>query len=138
MGIKSLGWGRFCGLVFMSVVALLFLAFPGTALAHARMVRSSPTAGNTVQSPQVVELWFNELLDAKFNSVQVFPASELNLKTRTNLVNGEPKVDAKDRTHLTIELKSLEPGQYYVEWRVLSLDGHSAPGRFKFEVTRPK
>lgn len=103
------------------------------------MLRSSPPDGATVNiTPDKIELWFNELLENKFNSVQVFLASDFNAKTRTNLVLGNPKVDPKDRTHITIDVKTLAPGEYFVEWRVLSLDGHSAPGRFAFHVAATK
>lgn len=119
-------------------VALLFAA-PKEAFAHARLLKSSPAGGETVKAPAQVDLWFNELLDGGgFNSVVIFPAAELKSKTHTNFTVGDAKVDAKDHTHLIVELKALSPGDYVVDWRVLSLDGHSAPGRFKFTVGEPK
>ena len=117
----------------------LLLAAPGEALAHARLLKSSPKDGETVKVPGHIDLWFSELLDGGgFNNIVVFSAAELKLKTHTNLADGEAKVDGKDRTHLTVTLKTLAPGEYVVDWRVLSLDGHSAPGRFKFKVGEPK
>jgi methionine-rich copper-binding protein CopC len=120
------------------IVIILVLAVPLAALAHAKMLRSTPGAGDVSQPPPQVELWFNELLDAKFNSIAVFPAAELNAKPRTSLTKGEAQVDPQDRTHLIVPLKPLPPGNYMVEWRVLSLDGHSAPGRFEFRVLGSK
>ena len=120
------------------VLAIALAAAPMEALAHARMIRSSPTAGGVTQPPAQVELWFNELLDGGFNSIIVYPATEASAKTHTSLTQGEAKVDPKDKTHLTVTVKPLPPGQYMVEWRVLSLDGHSAPGRFKFRVIAAK
>ena len=119
------------------LVVILGLALPEAALAHARLERSSPKTDELLQSPQKIELWFSELLDAKFNSIAVFPASELNAKTRANLTREDAKVDPNDRTHLSAAIKPLPPGEYMVEWRVLSLDGHSAPGRFTFRVLGP-
>jgi methionine-rich copper-binding protein CopC len=43
-------------------------------------------------------------------------------------------VDPKDRTHLMVKVGALKPGDYVVDWRVLSRDGHSAPGRITFTV----
>ena len=120
------------------VLAIALAAAPVEALAHARMIRSSPTADGVTQSPGQVELWFNELLDSGFNSIIVYPAAEASMKTHTSLTQGEEKVDPRDKTHLTIGVKPLPPGAYMVEWRVLSLDGHSAPGRFKFRVLAAK
>ncbi|MDB6064971.1 MAG: copC domain protein [Pedosphaera sp.] len=126
--------GRF-GII---LVVILGLAVPEAALAHARMVRSSPKADELLQSPKKIELWFSELLDARFNSIVVFPAGELNARPRANMAREDARVDPHDRTHLSAAIKPLPPGVYMVEWRVLSLDGHSAPGRFTFRVLGPK
>ncbi len=115
-----------------------FVAAPMEALAHARMIRSSPTADGVSESPAVIELWFNELLDNGFNSIIVYPAADASAQTHTSLTQGDAKVDPKDKTHLTVAVKPLPPGEYMVEWRVLSVDGHSAPGRFKFRVIAAK
>jgi len=108
-----------------------------SASAHARLTRSQPgQKAELTHAPAQVELWFNELLDEGFNYVAVFPAEEAKLKPRqrTNFVEGRPEVDAGDRTHLTVKLKSLTPGSYVIEYRVLSRDGHTAPGRLQFTV----
>jgi methionine-rich copper-binding protein CopC len=113
----------------------LALGQPRLAQAHARLVRSNPPSkAEMAQAPESVELWFNELLDDGFNSVEVFAAGEPDAKQRTNLVKGKAKLDPKDRTHLIVQMPRLSPGEYTVEWRVLSRDGHSAPGRFTFRV----
>jgi methionine-rich copper-binding protein CopC len=120
-------------------IGLLVLAAPGEAQAHARLVKSSPGSGKELtQPPEKIELWFNELLDGNFDSIAVFPAADVGSKTRESLVPEDAKVDEKDRTHLTAALKPLPPGEYAVEWRVLSLDGHTATGRFKFRVSPAK
>jgi len=114
---------------------LIIAAAPG-AWAHARLVRSEPSKGATVTAPQQIDLWFNELLEDGFNTVAVFPEAELSSAAKhSNLATGKPTVDDKDRTHLTVKLSALTPGEYVVEWRVLSRDGHSAPGRSTFRVT---
>lgn len=118
----------------MSICVFLLIAFPATVLAHAKLMRSAPQSGKKVASPEKVELWFNELLDGQFNSIEIFSATEANSTSHTNLAIGKPEVDPKDKTHLSIAVKTLEPGKYFVDWRVLSLDGHSAPGRFQFQV----
>ena len=119
-----------CGLLFASCEI---------AFGHARMMHSSPAAGEVTSSPPAkIELWFNELLDGKFNEVEVFPATQVTSTSHPSLTIGEPQVDPNDKTHLFVQLKPLPPGTYYVQWRVLSLDGHSAPGRFEFTVSNPK
>lgn len=120
--------------ILIAVVAALILT--GTAHAHARLVRSVPAKDARVTaSPVTVELWFNELLDHGFNGIEVFAAAERKSKQRTNLAQGAAVVDPADRTHLSVPLQSLPPGQYVIEYRVLSRDGHTAPGRINFTVT---
>ena len=122
----------------LACAALLLLPAPA-ALAHARVIRSIPAKGAELsQPPEQIELWFNELLDAGFNSLEVFISSEIGQPKHTNLAKGKPVVAARDRTHLSLKLEPLAPGEYAVEWRVLSRDGHSAPGRFTFRILPAK
>jgi methionine-rich copper-binding protein CopC len=117
------------------IAILAALIFTGTALAHARLMRSQPAKdARLTTTPATVELWFNELLDHGFNGIEVFAAAEKKSKHRTNLTQGDALVDAADRTHLSVSLQPLPPGQYVIEYRVLSRDGHTAPGRINFTV----
>jgi len=123
------------GLAGIAAALVLILISAPKADAHARMVRSIPAknAGIT-KSPEQLELWFNELLEDGFNTLEVYPSAELTSNKHGNLTKGKPVVDAKDHTHLSVKLEPLPPGEYVVEWRVLSRDGHSAPGRITFRV----
>ncbi len=105
-------------------IALLILLFslawvPG-AWAHARLLRAEPKSGAELSSaPKQIELWFNELLEDGFNTVTVIPAADLMAKKKTNFAKGKPLLDTADRTHLTIQIEALPPGDYIIEWRVL-------------------
>jgi methionine-rich copper-binding protein CopC len=113
----------------------LLLLLPQIVYGHAQLVRSSPSnKADLAQAPVAVELWFNELLEDSFNTLQVFSAQDYARKERKDFADGKPQLDPKDRTHLTTKVKALRPGTYIVEWRVLSRDGHSAPGKFTFQV----
>lgn len=115
------------------------LVMPCAAHAHARVLRSNPAKDATLmQPPARVDIWFDELLDDGFNSIEVFAAGDVDAAKRTGLQTGAVVLDEKDRTHLSVGLPPLPPGEYAVEWRVLSRDGHSAPGRFRFRVRSPQ
>src|SRR5262249_59043546 len=90
------------------------------------------------EPPERIELWFSELLENEFNSVEIVRTTELAARHRTNLAQGAPTVDRDDRTHLLVPVPRLAPGTYAVEWRVLSRDGHSATGRFTFQIGTPE
>jgi copper resistance protein C len=123
-------------MVVTAIAVLLSVALAPDALAHAQLVRSSPSKNAVVsKAPEQIDLWFNELLDEGFNSVEVFAAGELALGRHVNLASGKAAVDPSDRTHLSVKLNPLSAGEYVVTWRVLSRDGHTAPGRLTFRVT---
>ena len=118
----------------------LVLALSGFTIvplfAHAKLVRSAP-ANKVVlkESPKTIELWFNELLEDEFNTIDIFKASDAISKERKSLAKNKPKVDPKDRTHLILQVDTLPAGEYVAEYRVLSRDSHTAPGRISFSIS---
>ena len=122
----------------LCLTLLLALAAAPCAWAHARLVRADPKSGAELPvSPKRIELWFNELLEDGFNTVKIFPAADVAAEKKRNFTKDKPQVDRADRTHVIVELTPLPPGEYIIEWRVLSRDGHSAPGRSTFRVRTP-
>ena len=112
------------------------MAIPLSVNAHAQLVRSQPADGAALtNAPNQIELWFNELLEDEVNTIVVSPVEQVQGKEKKNLTDGKPKVDPQDRTHVKVTLKPLPPGEYIVQWRVLSRDGHSAPGKIRFRVS---
>jgi methionine-rich copper-binding protein CopC len=127
----------FLGCVWVAI-AILRLGTE-SALAHAQLVRSYPPDKAELKAPPTrVEFWFNELLEDGFNSVEVILATDFAVKDPTNFARGQPKIDSADRTHLKVGLSELKPGRYIVRYRVLSRDGHSAPGQLMFRVLEVK
>ena len=51
-----------------------------------------------------------------------------------DIVSETGKPDAADQT-LSVPLKALAPGQYFVTWRALSKDGDHTMGAYSFTVT---
>lgn len=122
----------------LCLTLLLTLAAAPGVWAHARVVRSEPNSGAELSAaPKRIELWFNELLEDGFNTVKIFPSADVAAEKKRNFAKDKPKVDPADHTHITIDLTPLPAGEYIIEWRVLSRDGHSAPGRATFRVRTP-
>jgi len=121
-----------------AIIAIVLLGVI-TAFAHAQLLHSKPDDKAKLENtPARVDLWFNELLDEGFNTIEVYPVEELNSETHTNLADRPPRVDPQDKTHLSATLHPLRPGKYIVDYRVLSRDGHTAPGRITFIVLEKK
>jgi methionine-rich copper-binding protein CopC len=122
-----------------AVAVLLFVAGTFSGWAHAQLIKSDPPdKAELKESPARIALWFNELLDDNFNSIEVIPAAEISAQKHSNFAKGKPEVDPTDRTHLTVRVTPLTPGKYVIQYRVLSRDGHTAPGRITFQVRETK
>ncbi len=115
-------------LLTMAAVALLGAAAPAATL-HFGLDRSVPAAGQSVESPAGVTLWFTEVPQDNSISIRLVDA-------RGGLVpSSEPRQDAEDGRQFQIRPSgSLEPGGYTVAWRGIGQDGHTVRGDFGFTV----
>src|SRR5712692_10551409 len=129
-------------LVAAPLAIFLMFLFPGTASAHAILLRSVPTRDALLPvAPQEVQMWFSEDLNPTFSTASVINASNV---TPSN-VNGQ-RVDNKDahvspndskEMDLTLQ-SNLPPAAYIVFYQTDSaIDGHILRGSFIFYVTRP-
>ena len=102
-------------------------------LAHARLVRSQPSAGQHLTAPpSSIQLVFSEtpmvavsrvvLLDARGDTIPLGPVH----------------VDAADVHTMLADITSpLDSGSYAVHWSTAASDGHVSHGSFTFDVTEP-
>lgn len=84
------------------------------------------------RAPEQVEIWFTQELFRRegANLIEVRSASGERADT------GDPVVDDRDRTHLSVGLApGLPAGRYAVDWQTLSaVDGDTARGSFAFTL----
>jgi methionine-rich copper-binding protein CopC len=114
------------------LAGLLAVLVPGTAAAHATLVRSVPARRAVVSSaPPRVRLRFSERLEPAFARVSVWDGQALQVDLH------DPRVEPDEPTELSVGLPSLGPGTYTVKFRVLSVDGHVVEGDLPFTV-RPR
>lgn len=112
---------------------VVWLALPGSTLAHAEFLRSNPVSGATLSSPPTrIDIWFSEKVAPGVSSIRLY-----DRERRPVEINGST-VDPNDAHHLSVELPSLDPGVYTVVWaNVSSDDGHPDKGGFAFTVLAP-
>ncbi|MBI4492749.1 MAG: copper resistance protein CopC [Chloroflexi bacterium] len=110
--------------------ALLLLAAPGVAWAHANFVRAEPAADAALQAtPERLQLWFGEPLEPRFSEVQVFDAN------RQRVDRGDSRVPPGEPASLVVSLQPLEQGTYTVAWQALSsVDGHLTRGLYGLSI----
>ena len=110
----------------LALVALWTAISAGIAYGHATLLQTDPAAGSRINdAPRTVRLSFDERVERVFNSVYVVDSQGRRVDDGESQVVGEGDV-------VEVGLKTLEPGQYIVLWKVNSVDGHQVQGRFGF------
>lgn len=108
-------------------MTVLGLATGKFAEAHAILKQSSPAANAVVQGPDVpITLKFNSRVDATRSKVQL-------LRPDGNVMDLPLGKQAAPDT-LTAKATGLTPGEYKIQWQVLSPDGHITRGIVPFAV----
>jgi copper transport protein len=108
-------------------VALLALAFPGVAAAHATLLETSPSFRERLdRAPARVTLAFDQ-------QVRLMPRSIVVL-SRSGRVLSLPARARSDPRVIEAPLRRLPRGAYTVRWQALSADGHVVSGVFTFGV----
>ena len=110
----------------LATAVLLLPAVP--AHAHTRLVDSEPSAGQQVPAPpEEVRLVFSSPVDDRFARVALTaadgPAQELPVEVDGQVLVAELPADAAGRA-----------GQWRIDFRVVSSDGHPVAGTVPFDV----
>ncbi len=115
--------------IALSALLALYVthASAGIARSHAYPAVSIPNNGATVtEPPREVRIQFTEGIEITFSQITVKgPNGEL-------VSQGKLRKLADDT--MAIDLKPLGPGNYFVEWQVLSVDTHITDGTLRFTV----
>lgn len=111
-------------------ISLMLLAgATGVALAHARLVRSTPAANGHVERPPVeLRLEFSEAVTARTSRIDLVAPDSQRVQLT---VRG-------DSTNSHVLIAGVPPlasaGEYRVDWRLVGADGHAISGRYVYTV----
>jgi copper transport protein len=112
----------------VALVALVALAFPAAASAHATLRSTSPHFGHELQrAPGVVRLHFDQHVKILPGAVQVLSGVGENFA-------GAARVQG---TSVVAPVRALKVGAYTVRWRAVSADSHVVSGVWTFGVGVP-
>ena len=111
----------------------LFLAGCLTAAgasAHSHLQQQLPAANTVVNaSPQALTLNFSEGIETQFSGVT------LTGPQQKTITLGKPVRSDSNKAQLTVPVEqALTPGEYTVNWHVVSVDGHKTKGQYTFTV----
>jgi copper transport protein len=112
----------------LALVALIALALPASAFAHASLDHKSPNFRERLAAPpKTVVLQFDQTISLLPNAIVVLDARGQNVAGQTRM---------RTRT-LVAPLPRLPRGPYTVRWRAMSNDGHVVSGVYTFGVGVP-
>jgi copper transport protein len=119
---------RWSALTFAAVVVLL--ACPGSASAHAYLVRTVPAASGVLDAPpRTVQLTYDEAVEPRFAIISVTSAAGRQETTGPVL-----RSSANPDTLIVAVRADLPEGWYLIYWRAISIDGHPVQGAFTYAV----
>ncbi|MDP9301958.1 MAG: copper resistance protein CopC [Actinomycetota bacterium] len=109
----------------VALAAILMVASPSAAFAHAGFVSSTPEPGAILGSaPGQVSLTFSEPLNTRLSRVAVRTPDGSSVAGHVVGDDG-----------MVVDLTTGQPGVYEVDWTTVSLvDGHTLSGSFRFGV----
>ncbi|CAN3992623.1 copper resistance CopC family protein [Methylocystis bryophila] len=99
------------------------------ALAHAIVVRRSPTEGG-VAAGNIgrVDVCYDAGIRDSLAALAVVSEGGERVDKR------DASIDSADPSHVSVSVNPLNPGKYTVRYRALSADGHLVSGAWDFEV----
>ena len=110
----------------LGIFALLCLAEP-RAFAHAIIVEASPAVRSTVPAGDIpIEIKFNSRVDRARSRLALIDARGAVVKL--NLAESSAE-------RMSALATAVVPGNYRIEWYVLSIDVHITRGNIKFSVS---
>jgi copper transport protein len=114
------------------VAALILLVTPALVFAHARLLRSTPSAGARLESPPAsIRLVFSEIPMAAVSKIVLIAPNADTVRLAA------VRVDPADRHAILADVQgSLDSGKYTVHWSAAGSDGHPSAGSFTFTIGR--
>lgn len=121
---------------FAFALAAAGLVMPQIALAHTRMVSSTPAANADVAAPTTIVLRFNEALIAPTAKAEIAMTGMPGMANHApSAITGFTTQLAQDRKSMTLQLaRPLAKGTYRVTWSAAGADTHRMSGNFSFTV----
>jgi methionine-rich copper-binding protein CopC len=99
--------------------------------AHLTLIRSSPAAGATIETPPArLQSWFSE--------EPLLPMSAVTLIGPKGVVKLDPPRAGGERSLVVTVGTALESGAYRINWKAAGDDGHVLQGTVSFSIKPAK
>lgn len=120
-------------LTIAGMIAALATASP--ALAHPKLVTSTPAPNAVVKPTTTVRLGFSERLVPQFSGVDVVMTNMPGVRTSApSKMQARSSIGADRKSIVLTFARPLPRGSYKVDWHVVSADTHRVNGSYVFKV----
>ncbi|KFG92106.1 Copper resistance protein CopC [Sphingobium herbicidovorans NBRC 16415] len=121
-------------ILFTAAIALA--ALPSVAMAHPKLLSSTPAANATVAKPTRLTLTFSEKLLAPTSGVDLTMTGMPGMANHAPMpIKGFKTAVEGDGKTLAVTLpRALPAGSYDLNWHVVSADQHKITGKYSFSV----
>jgi len=115
---------------------LIALALPTAALAHPKLLSSTPAAKATVSKTKEIKLTFSEKLVPQFTGIDLTMTSMPGMANHGPMkVSGfKTSVSPDGKTLIATLPRPLPAGGYDLKWHAVAADTHRIEGKFSFSV----
>ncbi|MCF8709649.1 copper homeostasis periplasmic binding protein CopC [Rhizorhapis sp. SPR117] len=124
--------------LFLLLVApiLALIAAPTAALAHPKLVSSTPAADATVAKPKAIKLTFSETLVPQFSGFELVMTGMPGMASHDpmKIAGFKTSVASDGKTMVATLPRPLPAGQYELSWHAVAADTHRIEGKFSFTV----
>lgn len=105
------------------------------AIAHPKLLSSTPADKAEVQAPASIALRFSETLVKQFSGAALLMTGMPGMADHAPMKVAVTASGSDDpKTMVLTPASPLVPGSYRVEWRAVSSDTHPVTGNFSFKV----
>ncbi|HJT41716.1 MAG TPA: copper homeostasis periplasmic binding protein CopC [Sphingobium sp.] len=109
-------------------------ALPSVALAHPKLLSSSPAANATVAKPTKLSLTFSEKLLAPLSGVDLTMTGMPGMADHAPMPIKGFKTAVDGKTMVVTLPRALPAGSYDLNWHIVGADQHKIAGKYSFSV----
>lgn len=119
-----------------AAIALSIAILPGTALAHSKLLSSSPAANATVAKPTKLTLTFSEKFLGPLSGIDLVMTGMPGMSDHAPMpIKGFKTVVVPDGKTMIVTLpRALPAGSYDLKWHIVGADQHKMEGGYSFKV----
>ena len=124
---------KFATLAVLAAAMFAASSIGGAALAHTKLVSSTPAANATADKPGKIVLVFNEKLMEKFSGAELTMMAMPGM-AEMKMTGFKTALGADGKTLTLLMNRALPSGRYELRWFAAGADAHRMEGSFPFTV----